>query len=136
MVCKDCVRKIPSDYECYCRCHRTSQVHNECCLICPHCQRNVRHSKFNEHEKVCKKACHVTVKRKPVIKMALINEKTTKSDITWIVKLLKCSKCQRRILVEDALKGVSHTIITSVTCWDCLPKESQTKLKKNYNIKP
>ena len=36
--------------------------------------------------------------------------------LPMVGKLLKCGKCQREILVEDVLIGVSHTVATLVTC--------------------
>ncbi|MDP1688611.1 MAG: hypothetical protein Q8L47_00570 [bacterium] len=136
MVFKDCVREIPYDYECLCRCHRTGQTHKECCIICPHCQRNVKHSKFEVHEKACKKACRVEVKTKPLIEIKPASEEIPETDFNWIVKLLECNKCHRRILIEDALRGVSHIVSTSITCWNCLTKKTQIELKKDFNLKP
>jgi|GEM_PF-2574353 len=49
-------------------------------------------------------------------------------------KLVKCSKCDRRILVERGLIGVDHTIGIYVTCWDCLESEGQKKVKERYDL--
>lgn len=49
-------------------------------------------------------------------------------------QLLVCSGCDRKILIERALIGVSHTATTIATCWDCLGLESQEKAKTMYKL--
>lgn len=131
MVFKDCVRVIPFDYECLCRCHSTGAKHIiACCAICQNCKKNVRNSKIKEHTKACGEASRVNGMIKPSIEI-----KPIKLNFPVIGKLLKCRLCHRLILVEDAINGVSHTIATVVVCWECLSKKTQKEAIKRYNIK-
>jgi len=43
--------------------------------------------------------------------------------------LLECQNCKRKILVERAINGVSHTVATFVNCWDCLDADAKNKAK-------
>ena len=49
--------------------------------------------------------------------------------------LIKCVKCKRPILVEQAINGSDHAILTIATCWDCLDDDGKKKAKELYSIK-
>ena len=59
-----------------------------------------------------------------------------RGNIDVVGQLLNCRKCQRKILVEEGLVGVSHTVTKGVICWDCLTKGQQANAKKLYSIHP
>ena len=61
-------------------------------------------------------------------------KKNQKLQLPVVAKLVKCSKCGRRILVERGLIGVDHTIGIYATCWDCLESEGQKKVKETYGL--
>jgi hypothetical protein len=42
------------------------------------------------------------------------------SHFPSIGELLKCGKCERKILVQMGINGTPHHFGTSVTCADCL----------------
>jgi len=54
--------------------------------------------------------------------------------LPMVGKLLKCGKCQREILVEDVLIGVSHTVATLVTCWGCLTDEQKAEAGERHKL--
>ncbi|MCJ7424367.1 hypothetical protein MUP01_08905 [Candidatus Bathyarchaeota archaeon] len=41
--------------------------------------------------------------------------------------MLRCRKCQRKILVEVGLLGVDHTSVISVICGECLKQDGLSK---------
>ena len=43
-------------------------------------------------------------------------------DLHYSKHLLECTKCNRKILVEEGLCGVSHTVWIHATCAECLGK--------------
>jgi hypothetical protein len=49
-------------------------------------------------------------------------------------KLLACSKCQKKILVERGLIGVDHTVALTATCWECLTEDQQITARERYQI--
>lgn len=49
-------------------------------------------------------------------------------------QLVKCSKCQREIFVEQAINGINHTIAIFVVCRDCLSQKDKEKIKEKYGI--
>lgn len=48
--------------------------------------------------------------------------------------LVKCSGCGRKILVEQGLIGISHTIFIKATCWQCLDSKTKEKAQKMYRL--
>jgi hypothetical protein len=49
-------------------------------------------------------------------------------------RLLECSKCKRKILIEYALSGVKHCLGIIATCWDCLGKGGRDKATEVYGF--
>ena len=47
-----------------------------------------------------------------------------------INKVVKCSVCGKKILIESFLCGVSHVVEIVATCWDCLDDEAKKKLEE------
>jgi hypothetical protein len=50
-------------------------------------------------------------------------------------KLLARAFCGHKILVEDSLIGVNHSVATTATCWDCLSDEKKQEAITRYAIK-
>lgn len=48
-------------------------------------------------------------------------------------RVVECSKCKRKILVERGINGTDHTLEMWVTCWDCLDEKTKNKVKKKYS---
>lgn len=49
-------------------------------------------------------------------------------------QLVKCSKCQREIFVEQAINGTNHTVAIFAICRNCLSQEEKAKIKEKYGI--
>ena len=50
-------------------------------------------------------------------------------------KLVECSrKCGQKMLIEEAMFGVSHSTSMSGTCWTCLTPEQQENARSMYRI--
>ena len=47
----------------------------------------------------------------------------------------KCEVCGRKVLLENILCGVSHTVQIIVHCWDCCSDEVKEKARAMYKIK-
>ncbi len=63
-------------------------------------------------------------------------ERTKKLNHTVRGELGKCGKCGRKLLIEQCLIGIDHTLkIISVVCWGCLDDKSKERAKEFYHIK-
>lgn len=49
-------------------------------------------------------------------------------------RLSKCMACEKPLLVEQFLFGVSHTDAIHVTCWDCLTEGQKREAVKRYGV--
>ena len=56
-------------------------------------------------------------------------------EIEVVGRLIKCSKCGRKILVERGLFGVNHTLEIFATCWDCLDGQARRRAIERYDLK-
>jgi len=55
--------------------------------------------------------------------------------IEVVGRLVKCSKCGRKILVERGLMGVNHTLEIIAACWDCLDGQARERAIERYKLK-
>lgn len=58
-----------------------------------------------------------------------------REEFPVVGRIVECSKCKRKILVERILIGVNHTYTTVVTCWECLDLERQKWAAERYKLK-
>jgi hypothetical protein len=49
-------------------------------------------------------------------------------------RLCECPKCHRKILVEEWINGVSHTVGMAAVCWDCLDDSEKSKAQELHGI--
>jgi hypothetical protein len=49
-------------------------------------------------------------------------------------RLIACSKCNRKILVERGLIGTDHTVALMAACWECLTEDEQNTARARYKI--
>ncbi len=57
------------------------------------------------------------------------------NDLRMQGKLVECSrKCGQKMLIEEAMAGVSHTVTMVGTCWSCLSSEQQENARAQYRI--
>ena len=45
------------------------------------------------------------------------------------ITIKECSKCNRKILIERSLFGISHTASIGIVCWDCLSDKEKKKVE-------
>ena len=50
-------------------------------------------------------------------------------------EVVRCSKCGRKVLIEQILVGIDHTSETMAVCWDCLDDQAKERAKELYHIK-
>ena len=55
-------------------------------------------------------------------------------NIPVVGSLCECPKCNRKVLVEQALIGINHCIGIFVVCWECLSEEKRKEISQKYKI--
>ena len=56
--------------------------------------------------------------------------------LPMVGELLTCAdeECERKILVERALAGSEHTVVTVVRCWEHLSEEVKQGIIETYHL--